>query len=314
MKNKYLKLETPCQEKWEQMTPNEKGSYCDLCSKNVIDFTQLNEVEISEIMKKSGNKICARITHSQLNSPLLNLETHFDVKFPKSKVAAGVILATSLTIAPTVHAEHAMVKTEFVQNSDSQLDTKEAPSTTKPNDPKIDDTIVFHGQITSEDLNKPVEHAKITFVTSQKIFKVYTSKDGTFSLEIPASLIDNDNVIRVSYYEIKEERKNKDFFGYKTRDYILTKKELQTNYSIKAEPEVLILGGIRSYSETAKPIVLSNGVEIKYKEFAKALAGEKSSCSIENKEFLFFDSKFAVAIYGKRAKDGLYILTNKTEK
>ncbi len=165
MKNKYLKLETPCNEKWEHMTPNEKGSYCDLCSKNVIDFTKLNEIEISEIMKKSGNKICARITHSQLNSPLLNLETHFDVKFPKSKVAAGLLLATSLTITPTVHAEHTMVKTEFVQNSNSELDTKEAPSTTKPNDHKIDDTIVFHGQITSEDLNKPVEKAKITFVT-----------------------------------------------------------------------------------------------------------------------------------------------------
>lgn len=314
MKNKILKLDNPCNEKWENMKPNERGSYCDLCSKNVIDFTKLNEIEISEIMKKSGNRICARLTHSQLNSPLLNLENNFDLNFPKSKVAAGLILATSLTIGQTSHAENSMVKTEFVQNSDSKLDTTEEKSNSKPNEPKLNDTIVFNGQITSEDLKKPVENAKITLVTSQKILNAYTSTDGTFSIEIPTSLIDDDNVIRVSYYDVKEKRENEMFFGYETKDYILTKKELKTAFSIEAEPEVLYLGGIGAYSKKRKPIVLSNGVEIKYREFVKAQMGEKSSCSLENKDYLYFDSKFAVAIYGKKAKDGLYILTNKTEK
>lgn len=103
------------------------------------------------------------------------------------------------------------------------------------------------------------------------------------------------------------------FFGYETKDYILTKDELKINFSIEAEPEVLYLGGIRAYSEKRKPIVLSNGVEIKYREFVKAQMGEKSSCSLENKDYLYFDSKFAIAIYGEKAKGGLYILTNKTE-
>ncbi|QSS96661.1 hypothetical protein [Psychroflexus sp. ALD_RP9] len=314
MKNKFLKLDNPCNEKWENMKPNEKGNYCDLCSKNVIDFTQLNQVEISEIIKKSGNRICARLTHSQLNSPLLNSQNNFDLNFPKSKVAAGLILATSLTIGQTSHAENSMVKTEFVQNSNSKLETKELKSNTKPNEPKLEDTIIFNGQITSKDLKKPVKNAKITLVTSQKILNAYTSTDGTFSIEIPASLIDNDNVIRVSYYDVEEKRENETFFGYETKDYILTKEELKTNFSIKAEPEVLYLGGIGAYSEKRKPIVLSNGVEIKYREFVKAQMGEKSSCSLENKDFMYFDSKFAIAIYGKKAEDGLYILTNKTDE
>jgi hypothetical protein len=94
----------------------------------------------------------------------------------------------------------------------------------------------------------------------------------------------------------------------------LTKEELKSNFSIKAEPEVLYLGGIGAYSKKRKPIVLSNGLEIEYREFVKAQMGKKSSCSLENKDYLYFDSKFAIAIYGKKAKDGLYILTNKTEK
>lgn len=313
MKNKILKLSNPCNERWENMKPNERGSYCDLCSKNVIDFTKLNQIEISEIMKKSGNRICARLTHSQLNSPLLNLENNFDLNFPKSKVAAGLILATSLTIGQTLHAENHSIKTEFIQSSDSIRNSKKEKSTSIPSEPKLDDIIIFKGKITSKDLKKPVENAKITFVTSQKILNTYTSIEGTFSIEIPTSLIDDDNVIRVSYYDIKEKRDNEMFFGYETKDYILTKDELKINFSIEAEPEVLYLGGIRAYSEKRKPVVLSNGVEIKYREFVKAQTGEKSSCSLENKDYLYFDSKFAIAIYGEKAKDGLYILTNKTE-
>ena len=226
MKNKILKLDNPCNEKWENMKPNERGSYCDLCSKNVIDFTKLNEIEISDIIKKSGNRICARLTHSQLNSPLLNLENNFDLNFPKSKIAAGLILATSLTFGQTLHAKSPIVKTEFVQNSDSKLETKEEKSNPKPNEPKTDDTIVFKGKITSEDLKKPIENAKIILVTSQKQLTTYTSTDGTFSIEIPVSLIDDDNVIRVSYYDVKEKRENEMFFGYETKDYILSKAEL----------------------------------------------------------------------------------------
>ncbi|WP_378172577.1 hypothetical protein [Aquimarina sp. SS2-1] len=314
MKNKILKLDNPCNEKWENMKPNEKGSYCDLCSKNVVDFTKLNQIEISEIMKKSGNRICARLTYSQLNSPLLNIENSLDLNFPKSKVAAGLIIATSLTIGQTLHAENQTIKTEFFQSSDSKVDSKKEKIASKPSEPKLDDIIIFKGTVTSEDLKKPVENAKITLVTSQKILNVYTSKGGTFSIEIPISLIDDDNVIRVSYYDVKEKRENEMFFGYETKDYILSKEELKTNFSIEAEPEVLYLGGIGAYSEKRKPIVLSNGVEIKYREFVKAQMGEKSSCSLENKDYLYFDSKFAIAIYGNKAKDGLYILTNKTEK
>ncbi|WP_343914566.1 hypothetical protein [Aquimarina litoralis] len=316
MKNKISKLDNPCDEKWENMKPNEGGSYCDLCSKNVIDFTKLNQVEISEIMKKSGNRICARLTYSQLNSPLLNLDNNLNLNlnFPTSKLAASLILTTSLTIGQTLHAKNQNIKTEFVQSSNSIVNSKEKKSPSKPSEPKSDDIIIFKGKIISKDLKKPVENAKITLVTLQKILNVYTSIDGTFSIEIPIGLVDDDNVIRVSYYDVKETRGNKMFFGYETMDYVLSKKELKTNFSIEAKPEVLYLGGIGAYHEKRKPIVLSNGAEIKYREFVKAQMGEKSSCSLKNKDFLYFDSEFAMAIYGKKAKDGLYILTDKTEK
>ncbi len=311
MKNKILKLDNPCNEKWENMKPNEKGSYCDLCSKNVVDFTNLNQIEISEVIKKSGNKICARLTHSQLNSPLLNIDNSFGINFPKSKVAAGLILATSLTIGQNLHAENQNIKTEFIQKPESKINSKKEKPTSNPSLPKLDDIIIFKGKVTSEELKEPVKNAKITLVTSQKILNVYTLTDGTFSIEIPINLIDDDNVIRVSYNDVRE---NETFFRYETKDYILSKEELKTDFLIEAKPELIYLGGIKAYSKKRKPIVINNGVEIKYREFVKAQMGKKSSCSLENKDYLYFNSKFAVAIYGKKAKDGLYILTDKTEK
>ncbi len=310
MKNKILKLDNPCNEKWENMKPNERGSYCDLCSKNVIDFTELNQIEISKIMKKSGDKICARLTHSQLNAPLLNLENNFELSFPKSKVAAGIILATSLTLGQTLQAENHNLKTEFVQNSDSVLNSKTEKSNLRTSEPKFKDTTIFKGKVTSKDSIKPLENVKITFVTSQKLLTTYTSKDGTFSIEIPQSLIDSNNVIRVSYYDVKQD--DDDYIWYEAKDYILSEEELTDPYLIEANKERFSLGGlVVSYSKKRKPIVLSNGTEIKYRAFSRALRGKKSSCSLENTNYLYFDSKFAIAIYGEKAKDGLYILTEK---
>lgn len=315
MKNKILKLENPCSEKWDKMKPNNKGSYCNLCSKNVIDFTKLNQVEISEIIKKSGNKVCARLTHSQLNSPLLNLDNNFEININKKpRVAAGLALIMSLSIGQNLLAENNHLKTEIVQSSDTILNSKEEKNNYKPINPKKENTIIFKGKVTSEDTQKPVKNAKINVVTSEKILSSYTSTDGTFSIEIPTNLIDNDNVLRVSYYEVNEKRENDIFFRYETKDYILTKKELNTKYSIIAKPELLYLGGIGISSEKRKPIVLSNGVEIKYKEFLKAQLGKKGSCNLENKDYFYFDPKFAIAIYGEKAKDGLYILNDKIEK
>lgn len=315
MKNKILKLENPCSEKWDNMKPNDKGSYCDVCTKNVIDFTKLNQVEISEIMKKPRNTICAKLTNSQLNTPLLNLDNNFELNISKSKIAAGLILATSLTVGQNLYAENQSIKTEFIQNLESKLNSKEEKYNSKPSRPKLNKAIVLNGKVTSEDLKTPVANAKITLVTSQKLLRTTTSKDGTFSIEIPANLIDNDNVIRVSYYDIKKEREHEMFFGYETKDYILSKEELKTNYSIEAELEELVLGEINvAYYENTTPIVLSNGIEIKYREFVKAQLGKKSSCSLENKDYLYFDSKFAIAIYGEKAKDGLYILFDKSKK
>lgn len=314
MKSKFLKLNKACSEQWDNMKPNEKGSFCDVCAKNVIDFTQLSQVEISEKVKKSKGEICARLTKTQLETPLIDLEIQKTYKLPYSNIAASVLLASTLAIGNTAYAQNAKVSTEIVQNTElpskSKINRTQSKPTTTPNR-----FVTFKGKIKDQENGNPIAGAKIMFVTVHKMLSTKTLKDGTFSMEIPSEFIDDDNVIRVSYGGISPKRKEKrPLTIYESADYILSKKEITSNYEIKAEQEVIYLGGIGHYSENINPVVLYKGKQISYKEFKKGARGEKSSCSLENKHYYYFSSNSAIAIYGEEAKDGLYILIDSTTK
>ena len=310
MSNKSLEISKPCNEQWKNMKPNDSGSFCELCSKNVVDLTKLSQNEISIIVKKSKGNLCGRVSEEQLEEPLLDLNTRKQFALPFSNIAAGLFIATSLTLSETAQAQKPKAQTETVQESRSTSNLKSIQPTTAQNTPTVS-TTNFKGKVTNNE-GKPIENAKITFVCLTNIITTYSSANGSYSIRIPSSLIDNDNVVRITYFEVDKKADKTASHGYKKSDLILTKEEISTNYIIKAKPFLMMLGGIRAISNNRKPIVISNGLEIKYKDFLKAQQGQKSSCSLENKDHMFFSSNTAIAIYGEKAKDGLYILTSKT--
>lgn len=60
-------ISKPCRQNWDQMTPDEKGRFCSMCSKSVIDFTSKEIVEINDfIYKNKDQKICGRFNRNQV--------------------------------------------------------------------------------------------------------------------------------------------------------------------------------------------------------------------------------------------------------
>jgi hypothetical protein len=58
-----------CAENWDKMNPTEKGKFCEVCTKEVIDFTTLSKNEIIAVFKKNNfQSLCARAYSSQLNT------------------------------------------------------------------------------------------------------------------------------------------------------------------------------------------------------------------------------------------------------
>jgi len=79
---KNVTIENACSEKWNEMAPNEKGAYCQVCATNVVDFTNKSSLEIKQLLlANSGNSVCGRIKTQQLE----HLNTEFELWNASSK-------------------------------------------------------------------------------------------------------------------------------------------------------------------------------------------------------------------------------------
>ena len=102
-----LTIPKPCHENWDEMTPNEKGRFCSICSKTVKDFTKLSDAEIMHDLSLDSN-VCINASSHQLNR---NLNYSFiDSLF--TKFAVGFILTSGGIVA--VNAQESSVKKDTV--------------------------------------------------------------------------------------------------------------------------------------------------------------------------------------------------------
>lgn len=60
MKTLHISIPKPCSENWDSMSPNEKGRFCAVCSKTVVDFTEKTPAEIVAILQNQYAKMCGR--------------------------------------------------------------------------------------------------------------------------------------------------------------------------------------------------------------------------------------------------------------
>ena len=66
-----IKIGTPCDEDWSQMTPEGDGSYCTHCRKHVIDFTGWDDARLYRYFQANKDKkVCGRFYESQLDAPI----------------------------------------------------------------------------------------------------------------------------------------------------------------------------------------------------------------------------------------------------
>jgi hypothetical protein len=74
MKTRYsISIPKPCHENWSEMTPNDKGRFCQACSKTVVDFTNMKANDVQEfIHRNKGQRICGHMRQSQLDA--INLQ------------------------------------------------------------------------------------------------------------------------------------------------------------------------------------------------------------------------------------------------
>lgn len=110
-------LPKPCHEKWETMTPQEKGRFCAVCSKTVRDFTNDSDDEILDFFSDhSSQNICGNFYESQLNR---NMQYSI-INSLFSKFAIGFILTAGGIVAVNAQ-ESDPVMTSAVVNLQGQI-------------------------------------------------------------------------------------------------------------------------------------------------------------------------------------------------
>jgi hypothetical protein len=75
----------PCHEDWNKMLPEQKGAFCNACSKVVVDFSKMTDEQlITYFEKHKEEKLCGRFKSSQLTT----VSTH-KFKLSEAKITNG---------------------------------------------------------------------------------------------------------------------------------------------------------------------------------------------------------------------------------
>ena len=70
MRKIQLSIPEPCHEDWDNLSISRQGKYCQLCRKEVIDFTGMSDRQVLKIIGSSEN-VCGRVVEDQLGRDLL---------------------------------------------------------------------------------------------------------------------------------------------------------------------------------------------------------------------------------------------------
>lgn len=70
MRRKQLEIsiKNPCSESFDEFKMTTKGGFCNLCSKEVVDFTNMSDEKIIEYFKVSKKETCGRFKETQLHT------------------------------------------------------------------------------------------------------------------------------------------------------------------------------------------------------------------------------------------------------
>lgn len=148
-----------CNQNWDSMKVTSNGRYCDVCKKEVHNFTNKSVTEINAI-KSSYGELCGRFNVEQIEPDLIPIDFAFAKKL---KYAAA-------TIATFLGLELNQAKAQTVNENPTELNSENGTITTNEN--------IQNGkcvQIVKEDVEEEIEEQPNHSVTKKR-HRYYLSK------------------------------------------------------------------------------------------------------------------------------------------
>ena len=265
----FLKINNPCFESWDDMQDIPEGKFCEICSKNVIDFNLKTEEEILKIFNdgKDKEEICGRIAQKAY------LKT----------IATSILLITS---ASSFNAQ----ETNNIKTITEQKSSQEKS------------TIVFSGILVYKNNKKPIANAEIYFIHYKKYIRALSNENGFFSLIIPNELVDKKNAIYINFDRLNSEKNNDVSTHLENEQRILSKEELVNNKIYDIQEGQHTIGAVVLTLESPIDLYYFDGKRIGENKFKKLV---KENPTYQK---FYFTDEIAKVISKKVYLDGLNLL------
>lgn len=217
MKTHYnLEISTPCSENFNEFKSTEKGSFCDSCRKEVIDFTKFRTDEIASYFRShSSQNTCGRFTSKQLN--------HTYEKGALKRTYYSHITGIALAFLSFFSINSAQAQ-EVNKTSDTKINNTNSEEINNL------DNITVEGTIFTEEDGLPLPGCSV--VLQGSTHGAQTDFDGYF--KFPVKLKKGD-VLLISYV------------GMKTKKVIITNPKSATTINLEADmslDDVVIVGEV----------------------------------------------------------------------
>lgn len=59
-----LEVAHPCDVPWDAMYGDDRSRFCEICERRVYNFAAMDELEILDCLRRSGDRVCAQIRRS----------------------------------------------------------------------------------------------------------------------------------------------------------------------------------------------------------------------------------------------------------
>ncbi|OPC32271.1 hypothetical protein BAX97_13445 [Elizabethkingia meningoseptica] len=220
---KKIEIGSPCKKKWEDLQEAGNDKFCLHCNKTVVDLNIKSDLEIAKLLKEDP-RLCG--------------------KFSKFNIAAGLILAVSLSITSCSVTSH---------------------SNNHPTEKGIDKIVTISGKISAAE-NVEIKPSSIVIVTKSELFSGKIDKQNNFEIEIPESKLKKRNIIKIDFLKTKYKNTYHDHSLH-----LLTKKDLFSNKTLIADDGMVTIGAVVIITPQPPDFYYFNGKSISKYKYEKIL-------------------------------------------
>ncbi|MFT3712876.1 MAG: hypothetical protein QM817_34925 [Archangium sp.] len=98
-----IRIASPCTEKWEEMSGDERARHCAKCKLNVFNIKEMTEPEVRALLSSKTGRVCGRV-YRRADGTVLTKDCPTGLKLVRKKALMALAMTASMLVAGTAYA------------------------------------------------------------------------------------------------------------------------------------------------------------------------------------------------------------------